>query len=91
MKYRINFKTLFRPCSKNDKVILSKFFYFLLSNNVFNFYFENIVNDSTSQITAFTTVKDGMWLISTAFTWVDTPQGFGFWENLDRKWQSSLF
>ena len=91
MKYRIKCKTLFRPRSKNDKLIFAKFFYFLLSNNVFNLYFENIVNDSTSLMRAFTTDHNGMYLISSAFTWVDTPQGFRFWENLHRKWQSSLF
>lgn len=91
MKYRIIFKKLFNPCSTSDKVIFAKFFYFLLSNNVFNLYFENIVNDSTTLMRAFTTDHNGMYLISSAFTWVDTPQGFRFWENLHRKWQSSLF
>ena len=91
MKYRIIFKKLFNPCSTSDKVIFANFFHFLLSNNVFNLYFENIVNDSTSLMRAFTTDHNGMYLISSAFTWVDTPQGFRFWENLHRKWQSSLF
>lgn len=91
MKYRIKYKTLFRPRSKNDKVIFANFFYFLLSNNAFNLYFKNIVNDSTSLMRAFTTDHNGMYLISSAFTWADTPQGFRFWENLHRKWQSSLF
>lgn len=91
MKYRINFNKLFRPCSTTDKVIFVNFFHFLLSSNAFNLYFENLFNDATAPITALTTSKNGMWLISSAFSWADTPQGFDFWDKLHRRWQASLY
>ena len=91
MKYRINFKKLFKPCSTTDKVIFANFFHFLLSNNAFNLYFENINNYTTCMIIDFSTGKNGMWLISSAFSWADSPQGFAFWDKLHQRWQASLY
>lgn len=91
MKYRINFKKVFNPCSTSDKVIFANFFHFLLSSNAFNLYFENLFNDATAPITALTTTKNGMWLISSAFSWADSPQGFSFWNNLHHRWQASFY
>ena len=88
MKYRIIFKKLFNPCSTSDKVIFANFFHFLLSNNAFNLYFENLFNDATDPIAALTTKKNGMWLISSAFSWSDSPQGYDFWNELHQKWQT---
>lgn len=91
MKYRINFKKLFNPCSTSDKVIFANFFHFLLSNNAFNLYFENVLNETNGSLTCFTTGNNGMWLISSAFSWADSPQGYAFWDKLHREWQASLY
>lgn len=90
MKYRINFKKLFKPRSTTDKEIFANFFHFLLSNNAFNLYFENVLNETTV-LPCLTTNKNGMWLISSAFSWADSPQGFAFWGKLHRRWQASLY
>lgn len=40
---------------------------------------------------ALTAKKNGMWLISLAFSWPDSPQGYDFWYELHQKWQALLF
>lgn len=32
-----------------------------------------------------------MWLISSGFSWADSPQGYAFWNKLHREWQASLY
>ena len=72
--------------SEKLKPNLKIFANFLLINNAFNKYFENVYYSPWCQgITRKLYKYEEYWILK-AFEWERTPQGYSFWEKLNRKW-----
>ena len=60
-----------------------KFIEFLKDNGVYEKYMLNLLKD-------FMEWSDAKIVISSYFVWEDTPEGFAFWSELNRKWYKLL-
>lgn len=78
----------------SNKIILKRFIAFLKQNGAYKIYLNNIsrergVSESTLFIkSAFNIWEDykGKSLISRAFSWSTTEEGYAFWRTLHYKW-----
>lgn len=71
----------------------AKFLRFLKNNNAFSAYCKNCQSQTTRPFPVFRGInvfklkkKD---LIMYAFAWHRTPEGYKFWEKLDKKWKET--
>lgn len=78
----------------SNKIILKRFIAFLKQNGAYQIYLNNIsrergVSESILFIkSAFNIWEDykGRYLISRAFSWSATEEGYAFWRRLHNKW-----
>ena len=78
----------------SNKIILKRFIAFLKQNGAYQIYLNNIsrergVSESILFIkSAFNIWEDykGKYLISRAFAWSTTEEGYAFWRTLHHKW-----
>lgn len=67
-----------------------KFYKFLNDNDALNEYLDNIKRVNGIPISLEYIVKEsvnGSDLISSAFTWSNSPEGYEYWRELDIKWR----
>ncbi len=72
-----------------------KFKNFLIENGALEYFHENLKNSKDESgfkkfwyniETYFTTFDDYQW-IGQSFSWLDSPEGYNYWSNLDKKWR----
>lgn len=74
----------------NTEEIKKIFYRFLREENAFTFYFKNLskdYEDESNEQLYYMILHHPTELINYAFTWRNTPQGQGFWEDLHAKWK----
>lgn len=79
--------------TKEEKCNIRRFSEFLLSHNAFNEFFINF-NDYWSQESLTqsneTSSLSPLSYIQFAFSWMNTPQGEKFWNELNHKWYNEI-
>ena len=63
------------------------FVYFLIKNNAYKAYTSNLRHHTIESIYL---TYNGLYLISEAFIWDDTNEGFEYWSKLNNSWINSI-
>lgn len=79
--------------TKEEKCNIRRFSEFLLSHNAFNEFFINFNDYWTQECLTQSNETSSLspWsYIQCAFSWMNTPQGGGFWNELNNKWHNEI-
>ena len=87
MKYHINY--ILPQLDINDVKLIKQLFIFLKRHNALEFYIKNIRKESRNLLSFYRMAcyRCGLSLISGAFFFMDTQEGYAFWHSLDIKWR----
>lgn len=76
-----------RSCSRRIDPA-DHFYLFLMMNGCYSGFLRNFDPHAKSEtVDRFFDLCRPEYYITTAFCWEDTPEGCGYWSNLDRKWK----
>ena len=73
----------------NNNVKVDMFIQFLKDNSIYDDYVKAYVeqNYSSNIIKDLLSIHDGLYLIH-PFVWYKTNNGYDFWDNIDKKWNT---